>query len=374
MRTLGAHIPRIGDVGRDIAATTLVGVALLAAACGGADRTLLVHSSLPDAVNAHAERAFEQAHPGVDVRFVTASPDETLERLRSGDPPPIDVWWGAPADVLVRAAGEDLLSGYVPSWTEESGLVDPDEERWHPSLVSPFVIAFNRDSLSVGLAPRDWVDMFHFRFRGEVVLLDPATSPETAHFLGSMLVEQLREGRSLLSAFDWLMRLDASVAEYPREPADVLRRLRFGDALVTVLPRHLVEDARHDGAPWIHYRFPEGGTPVLARGIAIPARAAEPELARRFVDLTGTPDVVAVAVRHTRWAPAPGALGARPPRGATAASGAGGASESGNLPPGFQLELPWAPRPLAADTLAAELDGWLQRWQAEVRGRGRGLF
>ena len=330
--------------------------ALLAVACGGPDRMLVVHSSLPDEVNDYAEEAFEEARPDVDVRIVAVGPEETLERLRSGEPQAIDVWWGAPGTVLAHAAEEGLLSRYRPDWAGDSVLDDPDEELWHPSLMSPFVIAFNRDSLSLGQAPRDWIDMFHFRFRGEVALPDPAASGPMAHFIGAMLVEQLRGGGDLAAAFDWLLRLDASVADYVRDPADLLRRLRSGDALVTILPRHVAEAARHGDAPWLHYRFPESGAPVLTRGIAIPAGSSAPQLARAFVDIAGTAGVVTTAMLHTRWTPARRDL------------------EAPELPEDFQLDLPWTPRPPATDTLAAELTDWLRRWEAEVRGRGRSFF
>ncbi len=334
-----------------LAAVGAVGtVAAVAAACGdgaGRGRTLVVHASLPAEVLEHAEAAFEAAHPDVDVRIVEASPRETLEALGAGAAV-VDVWWGAPGTLLETAAGRGLLAPQRPA-----GVSGGAAEPWRASLTTPFVIAFNREEVPLLDAPRDWIDLFHHAFAEEMVLLDPASSPEMGYFLGAMLVEALRDDDDLLRGFDWTRRLDGATGGYVREEPDVLRRLGSGDALLTILPRAAVERARHDDAPWLHYRIAESGAPVLARGIAIPARAPEPELARAFVELTETAEVATLVRLHTRWDPVHGAV------------------DPARLPEDFELPAgPWRAFPLATDTIARELDGWIDRWELEVRGRG----
>jgi ABC-type Fe3+ transport system substrate-binding protein len=173
-----------------------------------------------------------------------------------------------------------------------------------------------------------------------------------AYFVGAMLVEALRDDDDLLRGFDWHGRLDRSNAEYLGDAGEIVRRLGSGDALLTILPRYVVEQARHDRAPWIHYRLPASGTPLLALGIAITAGASDAEAARAFVDLTGGSDVATVARLHTRWSPASGDV------------------DRADLPPDFELGATVRTFPLAADTIARELPGWLDRWDRDVRGRG----
>jgi iron(III) transport system substrate-binding protein len=329
-------------------------VALVGCSDGGSggdrDRTLVVHSSLPSAVLDHAEAAFEAAFPDVDVRVVASTPEETLAAVREGEP--VDVWWGAPVTVLEAAADEGRLQAHRPSWTNELAIGGDPEGRWHPSLVSPFVIAFNRERLPIMQAPTEWNDLFHHRLWGEVLLPDPRRSSEMAYFVGAMLVEALRDDDDLLRGFDWHGRLDRSNDEYLRDTGEIVRRLGSGDALLTILPRYVVERARHDRAPWIHYRLPESGTPLLALGIAITASASDVEAARAFVDLTGGSDLATVVQLHTRWSPASGDV------------------DRADLPPDFELNATVRTFPLAADTIARELAGWLDRWDVDVRGRG----
>lgn len=340
------------DVKRRLAAGALL---LVAAGCGDAarDETLVVRSSLPKALLDYAEAAFEGQHPAVDVRFVESADAETLEVLRSGRAD-ADVWWGAPAPLLATAADEGLLQPYRASWAAQSDFGGGDDEgRWSLSSVSPLVIAFNRERTELARAPRDWVDLFHFRWVGEVVLADPVRNSDSAHFLAAMLVEALRDDEDLGRGFDWLLRLDGAVGEYVADHDQAIRRLSGEGARVAILPRHVAEAARHDRAPWLHYRLPESGSPLLSRGIAIAAGTSRPELARAFVELTGTTDMATEARLRTRWVPVQEEL------------------ERSRFPPDFELEMPWAGYPLAPDTIASELASWVERWNREVRGRGR---
>ena len=72
-----------------------------------------------------------------------------------------------------------------------------------------------------------------------------------------------------------------------------------------------------------------------------------------FVELTETAEVATLVRLHTRWDPVHGAV------------------DPARLPEDFELPAgPWRAFPLATDTIARELDGWIDRWELEVRGRG----
>ena len=332
----------------------ILGLALAAVlSCAGEpspEHRLVVHAPLPLGLLAQVEEAFEAEHPTIDVTMVGATVDETLAALRS-DTATVDVWWGAPSTALARAAREGLLQPYRPSWLERSSSEERGEgDLWQTTLVSPFVIAFNRESVPLMRAPRDWIDLFHLRWAGEVTIADPGRNEDGAHFVAAMLLESLREDGSLVGGFDWLRRLDEVVGTYASDHAEVIDMLGRGRASIGIVPRHVVEAARHDVAPWIHYRLPESGTPVLSRGIAVAARAPAPEIARQFVDLAGATEVATAARLATRWTSVHADL------------------DMERFPSDFEIDLPWTPYPLATDTIAAEIDGWIERWEREVRG------
>ena len=324
-------------------------------ACEGPprDTTLVVRTTLPEELLDYVEASFEAENPTVDVRFSESAGEESLADAQSAEGATFDVWWGAPARTLVRAAEAGLLQPYRPPWLQQAGVGQPDgEARWQVTLVSPFVIAFNRDEVPIARAPADWVDLFHFRWTGEIRLMDPALVDEAAYFVGARLLEAVREGGDPLAGFDWHRRLDAQTERYTREPLEILRALESGEALLTVLPRYVVEEARSGDAPWIHYRLPESGTPMLVRGVAITKSTEVPEAARRFIDHIGTVDAATASKLYTRWQPGHGDV------------------DMSRFPARFEIDQRWTPYPLGLDTLTTRLDAWIDRWDLNVRDKG----
>ena len=52
-------------------------------------------------------RTTEEAHPGVDVRWLDMGSKEVLSRVRAErSRPAADVWWGAPSTMFAQAAQE----------------------------------------------------------------------------------------------------------------------------------------------------------------------------------------------------------------------------------------------------------------------------
>jgi ABC-type Fe3+ transport system substrate-binding protein len=348
--------------------------AALLVSCGEARETvLIVRSTLPDDLLGRIEETFEAANPDVDVRFTRAHDSTSLAELRSAESAPFDVWWGASGLALERAANRDLLGPYRPAWaagdaarTVTTGAEDGDdrhsegeggddggghESAWHAVLLTPFVIAFNREEVPIARAPLDWADGFHHRWFAEVYAYDPERTEDGGYFLGAILVEALRDDDDLVRGLDWFRRLEPQIARWMVDSNEAIRALRSGDALLAFLPRAVAEAARAGDAPWLHYRVPGSGTPTLVRGVGIVRGTAVEDAARRFVDHIGTVEAVTEAKMRTRWESAHVAV------------------DSTRLTSDFELELPWQGFPLAIDTLVAELDGWVDRWSLEIRGR-----
>ncbi len=332
------------------------GLALVVSACAdGRETTLTVRTDLPRELRDFVEASFEEAHLDVDVRFTEGAAAGSFHDLQMGaDEVPFDVWWGAPATTLESAGTIDLLEPFRPTWAPTSAADDPlSTDVWQPVLVTPFVIAFNREEMTITRAPSDWVDTFHHRWTEEVWALDPTRHDYGASFIGSMLVEALRDDDDLRRGFDWLDRLDTQVERYVSEPDEAIRALERGDALLAILPRALVEEARGSGEDWLYYRLPTSGSPVLALGVGIAKGSMARNAAARFVEHLGTLEVTTESYLRTRWQPAYGQVDAEA------------------VPPGFELAQQWRGYPLAVDTLVAELEGWVTRWDLDVRGTGK---
>ncbi|MBT8488085.1 MAG: extracellular solute-binding protein [Gemmatimonadetes bacterium] len=337
-----------------LAAATLTASAL--GGCSGGDRgRLVVRTDLPDGLREAVEASFEERHPDIDLHFSEAVVEATFEELTAGDAD-FDVWWGVPARALLRAEASGVLASNSAIWAprgdgaSEDGSADTDP-RWHPWLTTPLVVAFDRTVVSISDAPSDWIDVFHHAWFEEVRVPDPASTQEGATLVGAIVVEALRDDDDLNRGFDWLARLHDQVDAYVTDSGAAVDALRRGDALLAVMSRAEAEAARRSGRDWLHYRIPTSGTPELVMGVAVVEGSPSSEAAQTFVDHLGSDQVATAAKLHTHWEPVAGQV------------------DGASLPPDFELPQSWRAFDQTFDTLAVELDGWLDRWEREVRTR-----
>lgn len=318
----------------------VVGLLLLGGCVDDGRTPLRVRTSLPDALTEQVERSFEAQHPDVDVRFLRGDDGEAAAELEAaGEEVPFDVWWGASGILLERASSSGLLRPATMSGV------------WRPLLVTPFVIAFNRERVTLASAPSDWIDIFHFRWRGELVAVDPARMDVGAWFVGAVVGRAVRAEDDATIGMDWLRRFDEQVSRYVPGESDALRELRLGNALLTVVSRAAADAEITAGADWLYYRVPESGTPLLVRGIGVVEGTSQVHAAALFVDWVSSPEEVTAAAITTGWEAADEL---RVADDASALIGSEG----------------WRGWPLGLDVVVAGLDGWLAEWREDVRGRG----
>lgn len=329
------------------------------AACGKGPTPLVIYSSGSPELLAYFERAFESSHPDVDVRVVEVSAGKALERLRAERKhPQADVWWGGPTEFFRRAAADSLLASYRPGWADAVTSCDPDSlDRWHTLYLMPEVIAVNSDSVPLTLEPRDWRDLFHPRWADRILIRDPMTSGTMRTIFGALIYRELRRTGDERAGFDWLLRLDASTQQYLPSREMLLGHLARGTGVVTLwnLPDlELALGARHTP---LRVVLPESGSPVAEDAIAVVAGSPAAALARAFVDFVGTKNATLTAASRFYRIPARRDLA------------------DGELPAWLvSIRKRLAPWDLDRDFIGAHLDGWMQRWDAEVRGKGKLLY
>jgi ABC-type Fe3+ transport system substrate-binding protein len=302
-----------GGVGRAILVLTLVSIA----GCLDGRTRLVVRTDVPESVRDRIETAFEEAHPGVDVRFSVEDESTTAAELRTGEDPDFDVWWGGRAELLEEAVRSAALA------------------EWHPWASSPFVVAFDRQRVALVDAPLDWIDVLHHGWADDVLVPDPVRSGAGAAFVLGAVAEAIRRDGDGYIGFEWLERVDGQVLRYVSGPDEALRGVRMGTASLAIVPLEAFERAREpDGT--LYERTPGSRDAAVVMGVG--ARAAEG------------------------------------PRAAAAASFVSFVtSEEGRaeemLPPGF--ELPADFERADAELVADSASTWLARWRESVRGRGK---
>src|SRR6476660_5941079 len=169
-------------------------VALLAACGKGDDRTVLtVYSPHGKELLEYYERGFEAAHPNVDVQWVDMGSQEVLDRLRAEKSnPQADLWFGAPAEIFGRAAGEGLLDPYTPTWADKVPAEARDPQaRWFGTYMTPEVIAYNTHAVTAAEAPKDWDEVVDPKWKGKVLIRDPIASGSMRAIFGAILARSI---------------------------------------------------------------------------------------------------------------------------------------------------------------------------------------
>lgn len=162
-----------------LAQTHAHGVA--AASSGSADENrVVVLTSYPEALSSRFQKAFEQRYPGKRVEILWRHSADALAYLRRGGDHEVDVYWTpAPRNfVTLKAEGRlaklTLDSEALPTTLAGFPISDPDGY-FAAFELAGYGIAYNAAAVQkLGLpAPKDWRDLAHPAYRGQVQLPIP---------------------------------------------------------------------------------------------------------------------------------------------------------------------------------------------------------
>ncbi len=329
--------------------------ALLAASCGGDGRTpVVVYSPHGRDLLGAMERAYEAAHPEIDVRWLDMGSQEVYDRVRSERAnPQCDVWFGGPDSIFSRGAEEGLLAALRPAWSEwvPEASRGPRDLYFGVYRTLP-VLLFNSAAVPEVEAPGDWDDLLDARWQGKVLVRDPIASGTLRTVWGMVLARSVGETGGEERGWNWLRRLDGQTKEYTANSALLFEKLKRREGLVSIWELSDVLLARKQGAPF-GFRLASSGTPVINDAIALVAGAPHADAARGYIEWAGSREAQELAAR-----------------------------EAFKLPARTDLEpaaLPEWSRPVLAALHPAEYDRalaaretprWMSEWDRAVRGSG----
>jgi iron(III) transport system substrate-binding protein len=334
-----------------------LGLVMCTGACNRDARTIVtVYSPHGKDLLEHYERAFEAANPTIDVQWVDMGSQEVLDRLRAESAnPQADVWFGAPAEIFGRAANEQLLEPYRPTWA----AAVPDDakdssDRWFGTYLTPEVIAYNSDAVKAADAPHDWDDVLDPKWKGKVVIRDPIASGSMRAIFGAIIARELARTGSTRAGFDWLRRLDAQTREYTLNPTILYQKLGRQEGVISLYNMPDIAALAERKLP-VTYAIPASGTPLLVDAIAIVKGTKHAAEGKRFYEfVTSVPSLLAAAQQFTRI-PARNDL------------------PTDSLPAWIRDALTQIkPMPFDRRLIADSLDSWMRYWDANIRNRERG--
>ena len=336
-------------------ATTVVAVSL--GACTDDGRTVLtIYSPHGSDLLGYYEREFEKANPDVDVQWVDMGSQEVLERLRAeAANPQADLWFGAPSESFERAAKENLLEPYSPTW---ASAIPPEARdsaaRWFGTYLTPEVIGYNSAAVTDAEAPKDWDDVLDPKWKGKVIIRDPIASGTMRAIFGAIVARSVAQTGSPEAGYDWLRKLDANTREYTVNPTIMYTKLGRQEGVITLynMPDMAMLQQRLNMP--VKYVIPASGTPILVDAIALVRGTENAEVAKRYYEFVTTPEALLFAADSFLRIPVRNDI------------------PNERLPVWIR-DANAQLRPMAVDRalIAAKLDEWMTYWDSHIRNSGR---
>jgi iron(III) transport system substrate-binding protein len=331
---------------------------VFALGCSSNDgRTVLtVYSPHGKELLTHFEEQFEKANPTIDVQWVDMGSQEVLDRLRAESAnPQADVWFGAPAEIFDRAASENLLEPYTPTWSASVDTAARDtRQRWYGTYLTPEVIAYNTQAIDSSQAPHDWDDVLDPKWKGRIVIRDPVASGSMRAIFAAQILRSIRETGKPDAGFEWLRRLDANTKEYVLNPTILYQKLGRQEGAITLYNMPDIATLQQRVGIPVSYIIPKSGTPLLVDGIAIVRGTKHPAEGKKYYEFVTTQGAMIDAARRFVRMPARTDV----PRDSLPTIIAKAMAEI-------------KPMPMDRALLAAHLDEWMTYWDANIRNRGR---
>lgn len=252
-------------------------------------------------IKEHAEAAL-----GFEINFLSAKGGELSERLRAEkNNSQADVIMGLVQTAMYQLKEEDLITPYVPSWTEGLPEVYQDPDGYFNSYwQTPIVIGYNTDYVTN--PPASWQDLIKEEYKGLYSIGVNTKQTVRTYIVGMLWPYYDAEIDDITDeGWEFLKALYANAYMLPADSnADVYAMFKDGTLPIT-LDWFGGAKARSEAneAP-IAYVKPENGTPIVAEGIAIVKGTKLEEKAKAFIEWWGSPETMAAYANEFAQAPA----------------------------------------------------------------------
>jgi iron(III) transport system substrate-binding protein len=224
-------------------------------------------------------KAFETAHPGIDVQVERNGCERIVQRIaqeRSSSIHAADVVECSDMTALLDWKKQGWLAAYVPEDVANYPADHRDADGFYATdrlTLSP--IEYNTKLVKPEDAPKSFADLLDPKWKGKIVKAHPGYS-------GTIMTVTFEIGRDL--GWDYLKKLGTQNVMQVQSAADPPKKVAQGERPVAAdggeyLPLQMIEK----GAP-LALVYPSEGTPSIPGGAGVMVDAPHPNAARVFAN------------------------------------------------------------------------------------------
>ncbi len=243
-------------------------------------QSLVIYSAASEGEAELLTKAFNELYPNIEVTIIRAGSGDLVTRVKTEWPQP-------EGDVILLMGTENLDQIYdklepykcandanIEAQYKDQGSEVP---KYYATSMPLQAIMYNTDLLSAEDAPKSWKDLADPKYKGMIVLANPASSGSAYAQLYMM---------NYLYGMDFVKQVVANttyVASSTAGPDSVAR----GEYAITVTGEANIGKKIGAGDP-VAYVLPEEGTGFRIEGSAILANCKNLDAAQKFIDFMTT--------------------------------------------------------------------------------------
>jgi iron(III) transport system substrate-binding protein len=262
--------------------------ALIAGGPAGAVETLNVYTAFENEQLAPYKKAFEAAHPDIQIQWVRDSTGVITARLLAEKAKPqADVVWGLAASSLLLLDRDGLLEPYAPKGLDDlkAGFRSPKSPpTWVGNDAWMGAVCFNTvEAEKKGLPkPASWEDLLDPKYRGLLVMPNPASSG-TGFLTVSGWIQQMGEEK----AWAFMDKLNENIAAYTHSGSKPCKQAAAGEYPLGISIEYTGASLKSKGAP-IETILPKPGSGWDMEATAIVKGTDQLDAARKLADFAAS--------------------------------------------------------------------------------------
>ena len=218
---------------------------------------------------------------GAKVEFLSMSSGEVISRTKAEGKPMADLWFGGGLDAFMAAKDDGLLDNYQSEMTDKLPEEYKDKDGFYFSKGLTVVGFLLNDSIleEKGLeAPKSWKDLADPKYKGEIIMSNPAISGTNYAALKGLLDLYGEE-----EGWDLFSKINDNIDFYSKRGKDPQEKTAQGEFAIGIIPvDKMAFDTAKDNNLTVVY--PEDGIAWVPEGVAIFKDSENADVAKAFVD------------------------------------------------------------------------------------------
>ncbi|MFZ1416119.1 MAG: putative 2-aminoethylphosphonate ABC transporter substrate-binding protein [Defluviicoccus sp.] len=270
------------------AAFLTAATALVADRPAGAAEMLTVYTAFENEQLAPYKKAFEAAHPDIQIQWVRDSTGIVTARLLAEKAKPqADVIWGLAASSLLLLDRDGLLEGYAPAGVENlkpKFRSSKNPPTWVGNDAWMSAVCYNTiEASKKGLPkPSSWDDLLNPAYKGQLVMPNPASSG-TGFLTVSGWLQQMGEPQG----WAYMDKLNENIAAYTHSGSKPCKQAAAGEYPLGISIEYTGASLKTKGAP-IDVILPQPGSGWDMEATAIVKGTDQPAAAKKLADFAAS--------------------------------------------------------------------------------------